>query len=306
MSTHDGSSRRRRIAGESKPEAPRAPAPAAKKVVRKPVARPGATPPVEPRPADEVPHGKTSPETSGPQTSGPQTSGTGKIGAEEAAAGTEAAGRVAAPKVAPRVGRRRPAADDVDAPAADVADGGSSQDRDEDRATGEERRRRPSPARLLLVLVTVAAVVFGVFFGYRGVEQWRDTHGIDAAHEKAAEAAASAAETIFSYRYDRLEAYLDDSRDVMTPSFAKDFETISPALQDLAPQRRIQVTATTRDSAALPCGDDCRRASAKVLVFVDQARLADGDQTPTVFGNRVEMTMVDRDGRWLVDDIKAL
>jgi hypothetical protein len=293
VSTQDGPSRRRRIAGESKPQAPRPPAPAAKKVVRKPVARPGGPPPVEPRPADEAP---------------PHETGTEETVGDESTADTEVAGRAAAPKVAPRVGRRRPSPDDADGPAADAADDGSSVDRGDDRAPGEDRRgrSRPSPTRLLLVLVTVAAVVFGVFFGYRGVEQWRDTHGIDAAHEKAAEAAASAAETIFSYRYDRLEAYLDDSRDVMTPSFAKDFETISPALQDLAPQRRIQVTATTRDAAALPCGDDCRRASAKVLVFVDQARLADGAETPTVFGNRVEMTMVDRDGRWLVDDIKAL
>ncbi len=202
-----------------------------------------------------------------------------------------------------------PAADErTDDPAAEPPESGSGTGTDVESgdAGGGAGRRALDPARIVLVGVAVLAVVFGAFFGYRGVADWRETHGVDGAHDKAAEAAASAAETIFTYRYDRIQQYLDDSSDVMTPSFAKDFESISPALRDLAPQRKIQVQATTRDSAAMSCGDDCRRDRATVLVFVDQARLADGSEVPTVFGNRVEMTMVERDGRWLVDDIKAL
>ncbi|WP_410920873.1 hypothetical protein, partial [Pseudomonas aeruginosa] len=88
--------------------------------------------------------------------------------------------------------------------------------------------------RVLLLAMVVGALVFGAFFGYRGVAEWRQTHGVDGAHEQAAETAASEAETIFTYRYDQLDQYLEDSKDVMTPSFAKDFETISPALNDLA------------------------------------------------------------------------
>ncbi|MCX6407398.1 MAG: hypothetical protein NTV28_10810 [Propionibacteriales bacterium] len=286
MSTPEGPKKRRRIAGESTPGTARPPIPA-KKVVRRPLARPGV--PVEPEqaPVDEP--------TVEEQDAAPPTS-------------------PAAPRVAPRAGRRSDSrtgsdvggptaasapveAAGVDEPAADVTDteGGPG-----------GGRRRLDPARIVLVAVAVVAVVFGAFFGYRGVADWRETHGVDAAHDKAAEAAASAAETIFTYRYDRIQQYLDDSSDVMTSSFAKDFESISPALRDLAPQRKIQVKATTRDSAAMSCGDDCRRDRATVLVFVDQARLADGSEVPTVFGNRVEMTMVERDGRWLVDDIKAL
>ena len=153
---------------------------------------------------------------------------------------------------------------------------------------------------------TLAALALGAVLGTRGFLEWRETHGVEGAHQQAAEAAATAAETIFTYRYDQLETYLEDSQDLMTPSFAQDFETISPALSDLAPQRQIQVEATTRDSAPLGCGDDCRRDEAQVLVFVDQARLADGTEVPTVFGNRVRFDMVERDGRWLVDDITAL
>ena len=35
----------------------------------------------------------------------------------------------------------------------------------------------------------------------------------------------------------------------MTPAFAKKFTSIAPALQELAPQRKIQVKATVRNAA---------------------------------------------------------
>lgn len=306
MSTHDGPSRRRRIAGESKPsDAPR-PGPA-KKVVKKPVARPGtpptSTPGSTPREEPATPDQQS---TTGPAA--PEATPTDdRDTADAAQVGTGAdqdhdEDRVAAPRVAPRVARRQDRA-----AAAAATDGeGTSETTSAAPVEPSGPRGRPPLGRVLLLAMVVASLVFGAFFGYRGVVEWRQTHGVDGAHEQAAETAASAAETIFTYRYDQLDQYLEDSKDVMTPSFAKDFETISPALNDLAPQRKIQVEATTRDSAALPCGDDCTRSEAKVLLFVDQARLADGSQVPTVFGNRVELTMVERDGRWLVDDIQAL
>lgn len=288
MSTHDGPPRRRRIAGEAKPSDTPRTGPA-RKVVKKPVTRPGSASSPTPASAPEE-------QTTGPAEEDTTPAPAADVAAEQVADGDGAA----APRVAPRIGRRPGRV--ATAPDADAATPPSSTPEVEPSGP----RRRPQPGRVLLVAMTVAALVFGAFFGYRGVVEWRQTHGVDGAHAQAAETAASAAETIFSYRYDQLDQYLEDSKDVMTPSFAKEFETISPALNDLAPQRKIQVEATARDAAALPCGDDCTRSEATVLLFVDQARLADGSQVPTVFGNRVELSMVERDGRWLVDDIKAL
>lgn len=171
---------------------------------------------------------------------------------------------------------------------------------------GESSRRLPSLPFLGLVAVAVAAVVFGVVFGIRGWNDWQDSHGIVEAHDKAASTASSAAETIFSYEYDKLDDHMDDAKATMTSSFAKKFESISPALNDLAPQRKIQVKASTRDAAAVDCGTTCDPDRAEVLVFIDQARLADGSKEPTVFANRITMSMVKHDGTWLVDDIKAL
>jgi len=157
-----------------------------------------------------------------------------------------------------------------------------------------------------LVALTVAAVVFGAVFGIKGFMDWRDDGGIVEAHEKAATTAASAGETIFTYQFDKLPKHLEDAKSTMTPSFAKKFESIAPALQELAPQRKIQVKATVRNAAAIECGDKCRADRATVLVFIDQERAADDAEEPTVFGNRIELRMVERDGRWLVDNIDAL
>jgi hypothetical protein len=170
----------------------------------------------------------------------------------------------------------------------------------------DDPSRRPSPALVALLVVTVAALAFGAFFGVRGWQDWQDSHGIVDAHEKAASTASSAAETIFSYEYDKLDDHMDDAKATMTKAFAKKFESIAPALNDLAPQRKIQVKASTRDAAAVDCGTSCDADRADVLVFVDQARLADGSKEPTVFANRITMSMVRQNGSWLVDDIEAL
>lgn len=267
----NGPVRRRRIAGESSRASDAA----------------AVAPPTPPRPAP-----KQAPEPAEPQdVEIAETDAAPQDPAPQDPAPQDAASQDTAPTApaAPRVGRSRTTA---------TVPGEEQEEHEAPRS----RRVPPSwPALLASLAVTFALI--GV--GY-GVLQWRGGSDVDAAHRDAAEAAAGAAETIFTYRYDRLDAYLEDAKATMTPQFADDFESISPALGDLAPQRQIQVQAGTRDAAALPCGDDCSTDRARVLVFVDQARLADGEQTPTVFGNRVEFEMVRTDGRWLVDDITAL
>jgi hypothetical protein len=177
--------------------------------------------------------------------------------------------------------------------------------------TTEARTRRFSLPRVsgrfgLLIALTVAAVAFGAVFGVRGFLEWRENGSIVEAHEKAATTAASAGETIFTYQYNQLDEHLRDSKAIMTPSFGKKFESIAPALRNLAPQRKIQVKATVRNAAAVECGDACSPDKATVLVFIDQARVADGAKEPTVFGNRIKLEMVRDDGTWLVDDVQAL
>lgn len=274
--------RRRRIAGESKPGDQARPT--ARRVVRKPVARPGAAPAAKQQPA-----AKPKPE----------------------------ARKAPAPKPE-REARKAPTArtEPTAKPTASAA------------ATESTRPARPTPVRrekpvtaattsgsdgvtwsrplVAIAVLAAAAVVFGVVGVVLGVDAWRGSRGIDSAQDAATEAAATSVGEIFSYDYTDVKGHLADAQKLMTPSFAKKFETISPALDELAPQRKIQVKAESREAAAVPCGDDCDKNDVTVLVFFDQARLADGSKTPTVFGNRVAVSMVKDGGDWLVDDIRAL
>ena len=166
-------------------------------------------------------------------------------------------------------------------------------------------RRRPSVLLVALLILAIASVGFGAFGVWRGVENWR-SNNIAETRAVAADAAASASEKIFTYRYNELDEHMRESQATMTPKFAKKFRAISPALNALAPQRKIQVKAVVRHVATKECGDKCSPQKATVLLFVDQARLSADTDKPTVFGNRIEVFMVERNGTWLVDDIKAL
>lgn len=164
------------------------------------------------------------------------------------------------------------------------------------------------PLRWLLPLLAlaVAALVFGTVFAARGVAQYRSEHGIEASNAQAEAAASKAAETIFSYDYTALDQHLAASNALLTPAFRKQFDKIAPALTDLAPQRKIQIKAKSQDVAAMECGDNCSTSRASILVFLDQARLIGDSTTPTVFGNRIIVDMVNHNGTWLVNNIRAL
>jgi hypothetical protein len=166
-------------------------------------------------------------------------------------------------------------------------------------------RRRPSNQLIALIVLAVASVGFAGFGIWRGVDSWRSESIVDARAE-ATDAAASASEEIFSYEYTKLDAHMRDAQATMTPKFAKKFKAISPALNALAPQRQIQVKAVVRHAAAKECGEKCSPVKATVLIFIDQARITGDSDKPAVFGNRIEVFMVDREGKWLVDNIKAL
>lgn len=249
MSDPTGPVRRRRIAGESKPEAP----------VKKPVAR---TVPARKAAAKKAAMHKAAPPAAPP------------------------AKTVSTPKTA------RPAKPAAPATDRDSADG-----------SGLDKRWF-IPA----VLVAVVAIVAGVLLTVTGVQHVRGGGGddLDSSRQQAVSAAGTAAETIFSFSSDKLDEHESASKALMTTSFAKDFAKVAPALNEVTADRKIQVQAVAREAASLPCGDECSPSKADVLVFLDQARLVGSSKQPTVFANRISVSMVKTDEGWLVNNIRAL
>ncbi len=142
-----------------------------------------------------------------------------------------------------------------------------------------------------------------------GVQHLRGGGGgddLDSSREQAVSAAGTAAQTIFSFSSDKLPQHESASTALMTKSFAKDFEKIAPALTEVTENRKVVVKAVAREAAPLACGDECSKDKVDVLVFLDQARLVGSSKEPTVFANRVSVSMVKTDDGWLVSNIRAL
>lgn len=250
MSDPTGPVRRRRIAGESKPEAP-----------------------VKKRSAPKVPARKAAAKKAAMQKAAPQA----KVAPPAKA--------VSSPKTV------RPAMPTLPA-----------SDRDASGALGLDLRWIV-PA----VLVAVAAIVAGVLLTVNGVQHMRGGGDeLDSSREQAVSAAGSAAETIFSFSSDKLGEHESASKALMTKSFAKDFAKVAPALTEVTAGRKVQVKAVAREAGPMACGDECSSSKVDVLVFLDQARLVGTSTKPTVFANRISVSMTKTDDGWLVNNIRAL
>ena len=177
--------------------------------------------------------------------------------------------------------------------------------------TGEPTDQTALDLRWLIpaTLVAVAAIVAGVLLSVSGVQHVRSGGGgddLDAPRQQAVSAAGGAVETIFSFSSDKLKEHESASKALMTSSFAKDFAKVAPALSEVTADRKVVVKAKALDAAPMACGDECSPTKVNVLVFLDQARLVGTSKQPTVFANRISVSMVKTDGGWLVNDIRAL
>jgi Mce-associated membrane protein len=167
---------------------------------------------------------------------------------------------------------------------------------------------RPSglpAAGMVAMAVAVASLVFAAFGIAHGVSQWR-AHSVSEARGAASKAAANAAQTIFTFDYNRLPQWSSTSKNLMTPRFAREFQSNVRALSQVAPTQRIQAKAVVRNAATLECGDRCRPDHATVLVFIDQAVITAQSTQPKIEGESVRMFMVKRDGTWLVNGRERL
>jgi len=123
------------------------------------------------------------------------------------------------------------------------------------------------------------------------------------AGDQAVRAAAPAATRILSYDYRHLDADFAAGRALTTGAFAGQYaRTTRDAVTSLAARTKATVVAQVASTAV-------QRASADevvVLLFVNQTTTSNRLERPQVDQNRVEMTMVKKDGHWLVSQVRGL
>ena len=123
-----------------------------------------------------------------------------------------------------------------------------------------------------------------------------------AAETRAAVAAAeSAIVPVLSYDHQDLDASQQAAKEVLTPSYAKEYAKIFQVIRDNAPATRATVTARVISSGVVRTGDD----RVEVLVFVDRPTTNKAHRKPIVYRDQVTVTMARRGASWLVDGLKT-
>lgn len=157
-------------------------------------------------------------------------------------------------------------------------------------------------------LVAVAAGVVVVLAALTGFLAWRahDTQGagpVAAARSSALDAARTSARLVFSYDYRHLAQDFKAGRAVTTGQFQGEYDkTTAKLVTDVAPRYKAVVVADVSDAGVVSATTD----QVVALVFLNQQSSSSLVAAPKITQSRLEMTLVRKEGRWLVEKIKAL
>jgi Mce-associated membrane protein len=154
-----------------------------------------------------------------------------------------------------------------------------------------------------LLAALAAVLVLALTGALTLVALGRRADAVEQARGQALRAASAGAARILSYDYRHLDADFAAGRALTTGAIADQYaSTTGDAVAKLAAQTKATVVAQVA-AAGL------QRASADqvvVLLFVNQTTTSNRLERPQVDQNRVEMTMVKKQGRWLISQVRGL
>ncbi|GGO72581.1 J domain-containing protein [Nocardioides deserti] len=159
---------------------------------------------------------------------------------------------------------------------------------------------RSVPSWLLAVVALLAA-------GSVALAVWlaSDLGTSEDAVEDAARTAQARAEQaivpVLSFSHERLEEDRAAARSYLTPSYREEYDRLFDVISDNAPSTETAVTGQVLDSALVRTDDDGTRVD--VLVFLDRTTERKDYEEPQTSYDQVTVTMVERDGDWLVDGL---
>lgn len=173
-------------------------------------------------------------------------------------------------------------------------------------ADGTARRGGPSwpvvaaLGVMALLLVAVAAVLG---LGVWDIGQVRDQDKVDQASRLAPASAERASAAILSYDYQSLDADEKAAERYMTPSYKKKYaDTFNRLVRPNAAKLKAKVEAEVKASGVAHA--DAGRVN--VLLYVNQTTTSTANGgAPQLALNRVQLSMVQQGGRWLVNDITS-
>ncbi|SFB28961.1 Mce-associated membrane protein [Amycolatopsis marina] len=180
--------------------------------------------------------------------------------------------------------------------AEEVAEEAPVEDTSDTAVDVRTRWRRP---RVLLAVLLIAVVLGGAVFVAVRYLSLRST---ETARAEALGAATEFATNLSSYDFNDLEGNFSGVTENATGRFAEQYSQVGANLTELIKQHKAVSEGTVLAAGAVEAEDD----HAVVLLFVDQTITNTNSPQPRVDRNRMRMTLVRQDGRWLVDDVKLL
>ncbi|MDX6277214.1 MAG: Mce-associated rane protein [Nocardioidaceae bacterium] len=158
---------------------------------------------------------------------------------------------------------------------------------------------RPERARpTLLIAGLVAAVLAAALLGGLWLNGRHDAR-LRQSETAARQAAKTYAVDLTTYDYTSLDHDFGWVTNGATASFAKEYASANAPLRTVIAKLKARATGTVTDAAATAKST----SKVEVLLFVDQTIVNGTNSKKRTERNRVVMTMVQRNGRWIVDDV---
>jgi Mce-associated membrane protein len=149
---------------------------------------------------------------------------------------------------------------------------------------------------VLAVLVLAASVALTVL-----AVQLRRAEATESAATNAQVTAPRYAERLLSYDHTHLERDFAAARRLLTDDFVREYTRATDEVRAQALRDRAVIEASVVASSVVHAEPD----QVRTLLFVNQTTTTRSGP-PSIDLNRVELTLVEEDGRWLVDDLAAL
>jgi Mce-associated membrane protein len=149
---------------------------------------------------------------------------------------------------------------------------------------------------VVLVLLSAAGVAFLAVALHRA-------QAAESAATDAQVTAARYAEQLLSYDYAHLDRDFSAARSLLTDDFVKEYTDATRVVRAQAVEDRAVIKAETVASSVVSAEPD----EVRTLLFVNQTTTTGAQgASPSLDLNRVMLTLVEEDGRWLVSDLDAM
>lgn len=181
---------------------------------------------------------------------------------------------------------------------AETSDSAETSAEESGAGSGTARRSLPGP-RALLAALLVAAVLGGT--GYLAWEYF-SLRSQEASRTQAMDAAGRFAAELSSYDFNRLRENFSGVTENATPRFAQQYEQVGSKLTELIKKHQ----AVSKGEVVASGVQSFEADRAVVVLFVDQTITNTNSPQPRIDRNRMRMTLVRQDDRWLVDDVALL